>query len=289
MLITRRNGSLYLIDQTAHAVLCGEIVAAWGNERFERPRPLDSVKTAAECHDDGWREPDRQPLFNAEESRALNFVEIAMKDHVPLYRRGVDATFEKDPYAGLLVSMHWTGLYSGRWGVQEGKVGWKDQGDVGKLLAEAVRGEEIRWIDVKHGLLGDSLRSDFEARLWHNYDLLQAWDLLSLYACLGDHTPARDAEALPLPKTLAELDQRPGPRLIDEVPVSLAGEHVTMTLTATGEGAIALDPYPFGVSELAFSVPARVIEDREYADADELAQAFSAASTETISRRFTGA
>ncbi len=37
-----------------------------------------------------------------------------------LENEGVDRVFGVDPYAGLLVSMHWTGLYRARWGMQSG-------------------------------------------------------------------------------------------------------------------------------------------------------------------------
>ena len=32
----------------------GQFVRAWGNERFARPKPFESVATATARHDDGW-------------------------------------------------------------------------------------------------------------------------------------------------------------------------------------------------------------------------------------------
>jgi len=110
MLISRRNGDLYLVEQLEHARLCGDLVGRWGNDGFAVPEPLESVRLGAAMHDEGWREADQEPLFNAEAGRPLHFLEIEMREHVPLYGRGVDRAFATDPYAGRMVSMHWTGL-----------------------------------------------------------------------------------------------------------------------------------------------------------------------------------
>ncbi len=281
MLISRRNGDLYLVEQLEHARLCGDLVSHWGNERFAAPEPRESVRLGAAMHDEGWREADEEPLFNAEAGRPLHFLEIGMREHVPLYGRGVDRAFATDPYAGLMVSMHWTGLYRGRWGMQAGKVEFADEA----LQEEAVEREELRWIDVKRGLVTQSRRSDFEQHLWHHYDLLQAWDLLSLYVCLIDLSPADGAAAQPVPATLKSIDQEPGARTIGSVPVAPAGERVELTLRAVEPGVVAVDPYPFDTDELEWSVTARVIPDRRYESQAEAADTLREAPTATIACR----
>lgn len=266
MLISRRDGRLVLVTQTEHARLAGEIAAAWGNDLFSASTPPDSVRTAAAMHDDGWAEADDEPLINHEEARPLHFLEIAMEDHIPLYGRGVDRTFAADPYAGLLVSMHWTGLYRSRWGLQQGRLQWSQDARVEQLQDEAVEAQERRWIDVKRELLAETRRSDFEAELWHNYDKLQSWDLLSLYVCLIDLTPAPGVEPVPVPSTLKSIDQAPGPRTIGAVPLAVGGERVEITLRAVEPGVVTLDPYPFAEPEIDFEVGATAIPDRRYAD-----------------------
>jgi hypothetical protein len=267
MLISRRQGELCLVEQVEHASLCGDLVTHWGNERFASPDPLDGARTGAAMHDEGWREPDEQPLFNSEGARPLHFLEIEMKDHIPLYARGVDRAFEADSYGGLLVSMHWTGLYRSRWGMQGGRVEFADEAQ----QDESVAREERRWIDVKRGLLSETRRSDFEAALWHNYDLLQAWDLLSLYVCLIDLAPADGVAARGVHETLRSIDQEPGPRTIGSVPVAVGRERVELVLRAEQPGVVTVDPYPFDQDELNWTVKARVIPDREYADAADAA------------------
>lgn len=283
MLISRRNGELFLVDQVEHARLCGELAAHWGNERFAPPEPREGARIGAAMHDEGWREADEQPLYNPAAQRPLHFLEIDMAEHVPLYGRGVDRTFATDSYAGLLVSMHWTGLYRSRWGMQEGRVEFADDA----LQDEAVDNEERRWIEVKRSLAREMRRSDLELGLWHNYDLLQAWDLLSLYVCLLDHTPANGVPAVPVPRTLKAIDQEPGARTIDSVPVSVGGERVDILLEAIEPGVVRADPYPFDVDDLECAVTARVIPDVPYDSADAAARVMADARSETIACRMT--
>jgi hypothetical protein len=282
VLIKRRDGDLILIEQVAHARMASDIAARWGNERFAAPRPQDEACLAAAMHDDGWREPDSIPLFNEKEQRPLHFLEIGMDDHVKLYGRGVDEVFAKDLYAGMLVSMHWTGLYRSRWGMQAGRVEFGDN----VRQDEAVLAEEQRWIDVKRELVRDQRRSDLELSLWHNYDLLQTWDLLSLYACVCDTTPA-EGPTLQVFQTLKSIDHVPGARTIPSVPVSIGGERVEITLTAVEPGVVTVDPYPFDVESLSVGITAKVIPDRRYDSPQEAREAVASAREETVGCRFT--
>lgn len=284
MLIKRREGELVLIEQVVHAQMASDIAAHWGNEHFAAPRAQDKACLAAAMHDDGWREPDSIPLFNEVEQRPLHFLEIGMDDHVKLYGRGVDEVFAKDLYAGLLVSMHWTGLYRSRWGMQAGRVDFGDN----VRQDEAVLAEEQRWIDVKRELVRDQRRSDLEMSLWHNYDLLQAWDLLSLYACVSDTSP----EAGPTRQvfqTLKGIDQVPGVRTIPSVPVSTGGARVEIVLTAIEPGVVTVDPYPFDIDELPVEVTTKVIPDRRYGDVEEVRRTLETAQEEKVGCRFTRA
>jgi hypothetical protein len=289
MLITRREDRLVLVEQTAHARMAGELVAHWGNDTFAAPAPRDAVIAAAAKHDDGWADADAVPLFNDEEARPLHFLEIPMREHIPLYARGVNSTFEDDPYAGMLVSMHWTGLYRGRWGMQEGRLDWGEDGrsEIELLQDEAVAGEEQRWIEVKRQLMREARRSDLEAGLWQNYDLLQAWDLLSLFICLIPLEPADGVAARPVPSTLKSLDQEPGGRTIESVPTRIGGERVDLTLRCGEPGVVAVDPYPFDEDGLTFSVTGTAIPDRRYEDAADARAAIDAGDPVRIECRMT--
>ncbi|GGN20328.1 hypothetical protein GCM10011578_050880 [Streptomyces fuscichromogenes] len=257
--------------------MAGDIAARWGNDDFALPTPHDKATLATAMHDDGWREPDLLPLFNDVEHRPMHFLEISMEEHVKLYSRGVDEVFAADPYAGLLISMHWTGLYRARWGLQPGGIKWGTDG----RQDEAVLAEEQRWIEVKRTLMQGMIRSDLEQHLWHNYDLLQAWDLLSLYASVCDTTPG-DGPTAHVFDSLASIDHAPGPRTIPSVPVAVGQERVELTLTAVRPGVVELDPYPFDVDELPVTVPSRVIPDRPYSGPDDARGALAVAAVENV-------
>jgi len=286
VLVSRRNDRLVVIAQADHAVAAGEVAAHWGGA-FAAPPRHESAAVAARMHDDGWREADEVPLLNAQARRPLHFLEIPMEQHILLYGRGVDQTYAVDPYAGLLVSMHWTGLYRGRWGMQEGRLQWDD--DVARLQDEAVDREERRWIEVKRSLDGGVRRSELEQGLWHTYDLLQGWDLFSLYLCMIPLEPADGVAPRTVASTLKSLDQEPGPRVIEGLPLAVGGERVDVTFTPVEPGVVAVDPYPFDVPSLELSVPARAIPDRAYESEQDAAEALAGAEELTVTCRMTSA
>ena len=268
MLITRRSTNLYLVKQVDHGELAGEIARDWGNEKFDRPTHRESSCLAAAKHDEGWRSWDDRPAMNDKEARPLQFLEIGMEDHIPLERSGVEAVTALDAYAGLLVGMHWSGLYRGRWGVQPTPAGLiqVDRTPIQKLQDAAVAEEESRRITLKERLWdGRELRSTFETELWHNYDLLQAWDLVSLFVCVSVlENASAESESVLLSSTLRSLDQQAGGRIIPNVPTGIGRKSVDLLLRGVEPGVVSVDPYPFTDPRVAFSVQAMVIPDRAY-------------------------
>jgi hypothetical protein len=211
-----------------------------------------------------------------------------MSDHVPLYRRGVTRVSRLDPYAGLLVSMHWTGLYRGRWGLQSGGVfRSRGTGKAGRLQDQVVAEQELEWLERKPDLMLDGPRSDFEIGLWHNYDLLQALDLLSLYVCTANLSSADGEQTETLTGVLGAIEQRPGPRVIGAVPHRPGGRRVDLVLTPTGGDAVAVDPYPFDQDNLELALSGRGIPDRSYESPDAVRAALAQAEPVTLVCRLT--
>lgn len=285
MLITRRGNQLCLVKQVDHGELAGNIAQVWGGGPFEAPSPFDSAYLAAARHDEGWRLWDERPAFNEQEGRPLHFLEIAMSDHVPLYKAGVEAVTELDPYAGLLVGMHWSGLYRGRWGLQSNveDLLQADRTPVQKLQDQAVADEEARWISLKTRLWhGSGPRAALEMRLWHNYGLLQAWDLLSLFVCVAPlDTPGATSEVVLLSSTLRPIDHQPGRRRIPAVPTRIGQPAVDLDLTVIEPGVVAIEPYPFKAPAVTFTVEASAIPDRRYSS-DEMPGVMKKAQRLTI-------
>lgn len=250
MIISEKDNKLVLVHQDDHGVLAGEYVRQWGNEQFEDPSPLDSVYYATRHHDRGWKKADSQPLYDEERKRPRNFLNRATEEHVSFYKGAVDELIEEDAYAGLLVSLHWTGLYRKRWGM----AGWRvdAEGEEQQYLNRIVEEAESRWADVKRTAWDPTQgsRPDFEQRLWHNFKLLQCWDVLSLYVS-------------------RQFFEHEG-LTIESVPLSVGGAEVDLRIDPLGDGRASIDPFPFRGDSFTAEVKARAIPDRDYSSQQDV-------------------
>ena len=100
-----------MIRQTDHALLSGFFAREWGNELFARPQLFDSFCLAVREHDNGWSEWELAPQIDPKTRLPYSFMSIPTAEHIALYQRGIDRIVTADRYAGLLVSMHCSGLY----------------------------------------------------------------------------------------------------------------------------------------------------------------------------------
>ena len=111
------DGSLTLIGQTDHSRFVGQLATHWGNHDFAVPAPYDSVVRAATYHDYGWLQYETRPLTNPETGEPYPFLGVPMTDRqLAGYQWALDWMTDIDPYSGLVVSMHRTGLWKGRYG-----------------------------------------------------------------------------------------------------------------------------------------------------------------------------
>lgn len=268
MIVLSRGGRLLLVRQLDHAALAGDAAAAWGNAGFERPDPAGAVVLAASRHDEGWREWDDQLRFDPARKQPLSFLDVGIDDFVSLYARGIQRIADLDPYAGLLASMHGTGNVCGRWGMQRGiRLTAYDEATWPAVIERYVLEQEALQSRVKLRLLGlnpTGRRSVFERRLWANYELLQAWDRLSLFLCRSD------------PRLLAEAE-------LGQVPVTLEGRDTeALGVRASGDYSATVVPWPFGQDTVQLSVPVRSIPERPYETADDLRREVERAANQEL-------
>jgi Protein of unknown function (DUF3891) len=268
---------LWLITHPEHGRVAGELGARWGNDLFQTPAQHEALVLAATHHDDGWYELDGRPSFNADEARPAHFLELPLEVTVGPYGRGVDSVYARNGHAGALVSMHWAGLYLTRFGLHGGK-------PVGHPLAVAVVSEQDhrRAAALREAWGGQGLRSEFEHQTWYAYELLQALDLMSLALGLVDTSVPAVDDPVPVPSTLARIEQPGGGRSIPAVPVAPGGPYIELTLRIPSPGVVSLDPYPFSEPSFELEVSARRVEDRRYASAEDAAGAYGDAQPETI-------
>jgi hypothetical protein len=280
VLISRRPDHLQLITHGEHARVAEVLCSHWGNERFGVPAPRDALLLAAAHHDDGWAELDGAPSWNSQAHRPAHFLELPLEVTVGPYGRGVDSVYGLHPLAGALVSMHWAGLYSRRWGLQAG-----DPVEL-PLARQVVAEQEPRWAAALREAWGyEGPRSEFEAGAWHAYEVLQALDFISLALCLLDveRPAAGDGEALPMPGTLWQVDQPEGARIVPMVPEHEGGPYVDMRLWVDRPGRVCLDPYPFSSPEFEVELNAAALEDRPFGSASDASAAYRESPRAAIS------
>lgn len=272
MIVAESADRYRFVTQPDHADLAGQFAEAWGNGPFDRPGPHGSVVAAAYAHDTGWQAYDRYPRLDGE-GTPVDFREMPADAWTDLYEEGIDAVARMDPYAGLLVSMHGAGLRKRRYGLSPewpetppGFEAFLDREETRqRRLFDRVR-EAGGPVSEADGRLLTALHEDGRppedtgSRLWTNYRLLQAWDSLSLAFCVTESPPAY-----------------PG---VDGVPTG-DGE-ATLSLTALGDGAFGVQPYPFEDSPLGVCVSARTVERDAFDGEDDLARAYYGAGRETL-------
>ena len=282
MLVTRRSDSLVLVTQPSHAALAGRLAEHWGNEQFRTPAPDEALICAATHHDDGWLELDARPAFNAEQRRPAHFIELPLTETAGPYARGVESVYARDVHAGVLVSMHFSGFYTSRWGVGSGPA------SENPLALEVVGAQEARWMPALRQAWGNrGRRSEFDASTWHAYEVLQALDLMSLGLCRMELDSAAGEDALDVTSTLARVELLPGGRTVTGVPLAAGGPYVSITAVAVGGGIVELDPYPLGTPEVDLLIPARDLPDRSYSSAEEASRAFAEAPVRELALTLT--
>ena len=169
------DGSIVMITQNDHAQLSGLFAAHWGNEEFEKPRPYGSLVRAAMFHDRGWIRYETGPHLNPDSGKTPNYRDVPNdRAQLQAFEWAGEWLSSIDAYAGLMIAKHRTGLWQGRYGVikhppaiQRGKLA----PDIEALIARS---------EAKQETAGEKLDAN---ELAINYNLLQVWDIMSLYIC----------------------------------------------------------------------------------------------------------
>jgi hypothetical protein len=240
------NGDMLLIGQTDHSRLVGQFGAQWGNAQFATPRPYESVARAAAFHDFGWLRYETAPLWSEASGETPGFREIpATTAQLEGYAWCGDWLLAADPYAGLLVNMHRTGL-------------WRNRYETITHPSMSIRslGAPIEAFAAKAEAQQANAREAWDAQeLWTNYRLLQVWDLLGLYfACQAPY----DDHIEPVPVTYDD-GKRDG---------------VRMTLTPAGAGKVQFDPFPFAARPCAVQLSYRRLPQTRYPDSAAFRRAY---------------
>jgi hypothetical protein len=107
------DGFRLLVPQPSHALLSGQIMAAWGAPGFARPDPATEVILAAEQHDVAWMAWEAAPTLDRATGLPHSFTAIGAALHAPRWARGVElARAAWGLWPALLVSRHGTLIYT---------------------------------------------------------------------------------------------------------------------------------------------------------------------------------
>jgi hypothetical protein len=249
MIIQEQGDQLILIRQTDHAVLAGFFARALGNKNFSRPEPFESFCLAAAEHDNGWYEWELLPQIDPKTFTPYNFMTIPTEEHIALYQRGIERVVRADRYAGLLVSMHCSGLYDRTRATMPGFSAKYVKSTESHLVSDFLQRLRLQQLRLKVDLRADPALKAYaeDHTLQLNLQRLEALDRLSLYFCL------------------APLDGS----TIDAVPVNGTGGEADWDLQPAGTNFVTLNPYPFQKDPLEISILARRVPKRPYADEHE--------------------
>jgi hypothetical protein len=248
-----------MITQIDHAKLAGLFAAHWGNQQFERPRPYASVVRAAQYHDGGWLRYETSPILDPATGRSPSYQQVPTDAaQLAAYQWAVDMLTDVDPYTGLLVSKHRTGLWQQRYSA----IRQPPPGPPRKLspgIEAFIACNEARQNAIAAG------RDAREVAV--NYNLLQVWDLMSLYIC---------------------SHEQHGEHVIDPVPTGYASDSgvASIRLTPTSPTTIAIDPYPFDRAPLEAALVCRRLPQSALRNAEALHAAYFGARPEVAGFTF---
>ncbi|KXK49360.1 MAG: hypothetical protein UZ13_03103 [Chloroflexi bacterium OLB13] len=230
-----------VIRHVDHAAMSGKFAQAFGGGAFDPLAPADLMVWVAAHHDDGWLEIDSDPLIDPETNLPYNLADTPWPTLMRPHAISPEVAEAYHPYCGLLVSMHTTGLYNGRYGVMSASIDIIP--DALRPAAEAMLAAE----DARQARLRDICADDpalaalcTPEALMANYRRLQFVDALAVILNLRHPTQQK-------PYTFART-----PRSV--------GDEVDIVLTPAGDGCVTLDPYPFRDAPLTVSVGGRWIE-----------------------------
>jgi hypothetical protein len=245
------NGTLVLAGQTDHSRLAGQLAAHWGNARFATPDPYNSMVRAATFHDYGWLRYETGPLINPDSGEPFSFLQVPLgSSQLASYQWGLDWMTSIDPYAGLIINMHRTGLWQRRYET----IGHPDG------YAPSEMSAEVREFVERNEAWQKQARTAWDQRqLQVNYRLMQIWDLLALLLSCDD----------------------PYEEYVEPVPISYTEEGgIRMMIKPEGPSRIAFEPYPFDVRPLSVQLVTRRLPKNCYDSVEDFQRAYFGAPIE---------
>jgi Protein of unknown function (DUF3891) len=229
------------ISQTAHAWVSGQLARQWGNERFPSFAPIEPLCYAAEQHDRGFLDWERQPTLNPKSGLPHTFENIPLSLHVELQKKSILELKAVSLYAALVTSLYFARAV----GKQSPVESPEDRQRIAEFLQEQK--------DLQQNLLG-SLRKDPYLRsacsdraIEYNQKLLAAWDQLSVQLCRNPDSKFS----------------------VNDVPSASENScKLLVTPVDSNSREIKLEPWPFSKPRVELTCEGHVLDRRFTSEAD---------------------
>ena len=259
MIARQESGGWTLVRQMDHAAHCADLARAWRFGPFGPASVSTHLEYAAGFHDLGWTEIDKHPEID-EDGRPRNFTQTDEARHTQFYSDAVRTIAETDPFAGYLVSLHASGLYSRRYGWAGLRlVDWSKIGPHGRAL---LSGEQRFRVGLFEHVAPERL--EFEA-VWRDYMLLETFDYLSLLTCFGFDSSGCG----PVPTVDGRWEQ--------------------MAVRRLSPWEVELNPFPFDGDSLEIEIECVHLARPVFASDSELQAQFGSTRPETRKTRYRSA
>lgn len=279
------GGDWLLIDQIQHAKLAAEIARAWGNERFkplardlpaalaarsdERPDEdwrlarLD-IQVAVSRHDDGWGQWDWAPRVDPRTGRPRDFREMRMEDATAIWTKSVSACTKLFPISAYAISRHFGYLAEQVRG--SGRHDAEDLAAVARFLGQqAALRAQLEGQSARYGW-----QNVFSRHRELAYRTVQFFDRVSLWLCCAEE---REPQSMTAPMgEVVTFSCRPAAPADAAANVDTAPA-VFRLQTARPDYRkwhVTIEPDPLSDGHHEFSVEARRIPARPYADDADL-------------------
>jgi hypothetical protein len=270
MIVAEGPNEYRLVAQNDHGDLAGQFAAHWGNDLFSQLQPHLSMVLAAQAHDNGWWHWDIRPSID-DKGVPITFRRALREEWVYAFRQGIRNVLEKDLYAGLMVSLHGTGLPLQRYGTYP-DVPRRDDPESQAFVAEREEAHKGLMASVKKSEQYAGANTD--DRIWFNYRMMQVFDRLSLFFCCNFDLMEAQAQS-----SYSAEDRDYGRAFygttIKPTPVRIGQEDGQLRIQVIDKTRVKLDPYPFDTAPLEVTVLGRLIPRKPYETRDELCEAYN--------------
>jgi Protein of unknown function (DUF3891) len=271
MIVAEGPNEYRLITQNDHGDLAGQFAAHWGNDKFARLRPYQSMVLAAEAHDSGWWNWDINPSVD-HDGVPLTFSRTPREVRSDFYGKGIDNVIARDLYAGLIVSLHGVGLPQQRYRTMPSMVNRLDEYSL-KFINEREPTHKIMMEQVARTEQYAGMNTDDQ--IWFNYRMMQVFDRLSLFFCAnfdiskvgesGSHSTSG--------KVFYGSSMKPTPTRFGE-------EDGEVRLRVVDKSNVIAEPYPFDQPKLTVSARGRMIPKRAYKSQEDFREIYATTNRE---------